>query len=431
VRSTGPAAGGRAWGPAGNPDLRLLSAGNIMPHNRPVNLPLNVVDLAVLGLALFLAFLGWRSGAIPQVLGLAGAAAGVVAVILLAPTAVAMLGELDPPARAFVAFAGAFILVAVSEAIGSSVGSAIRDRLRPGVLGRLDQALGVVFGVMQALVLAWLVGGLLAVAPVPALAKEAQRSVAVRTLLEALPPPAEVAADITGLIDASGLPAVFSGLEPFPSTPVDTPSQKKAEQIASAARESVARVDAQACGRGFTGTAFSVAPGYFVTNAHVVAGAKTVELTQSAEKPVQATVVLFDPKLDVALLRAQGLKLPALELAGRAPDRGTTGATLGFPGGGKLAVEPAAVSALITANGRDLYGRVDVDRAVVELRAPVEPGDSGGPFVLANGQVGAVVFAESRTDEAVGYALDPAVVARRIAAALGKTGAVSTGACLR
>ncbi len=408
-----------------------VSAGSMMPHNRAVNLPLNVVDLAVLGLAFCLAFVGWRSGAIPQVLGLVGAAAGVVAVIFLAPTAVAMLGDLDPPARAFVAFAGAFILVAVSEAIGSSVGSAIRDRLRPGVLGRLDQALGAVFGVMQALVLTWLIGGLLAVAPVPTLAREAQRSLAVRALLEALPPPGEVAADIAGLIDASGLPAVFSGLEPFPSTPVETPSQKQAEQIASAARASVARVDAEACQRGFTGTAFSVEPGYFVTNAHVVAGAKIVAVTQGARAPADATVVLFDPKLDVALLRAPGLRLPALELAGRAPVRGTEGATLGFPGGGKLTVEPAAVSAVITATGRDLYGRTNVDRSVVELRAPVQPGDSGGPFVLTNGQVGAIVFAESRTDDTVGYALDPAVVGASIASALGKTAAVSTGACLR
>ena len=402
-----------------------------MPHNRVVNLPLNVVDLVVLGLAVALAFMGWRSGAIPQVLGLAGAIVGIGAVILLAPTAVQVLADLDPPARAFVAFAGAFILVAVGEAIGASLGGAIRDRLRPGVLGRLDQALGAVFGVLQALLLAWLVGGLLAVGPVPVLAKEAQRSVAVRSLLETLPPPGEVAADITGLIDASGLPAVFSGLEPLPATPVDTPSQKKADQIAKAARASVARVDAVACGRGFTGTAFSVAPGYFVTNAHVVAGAKKVDLTRGGDEPVKATVVLFDPKLDVAVLRAPALKLPVLELAADAPRRGTIGATLGYSGGEELTVDPAAVGSLISATGRDLYGRADVERAVVELRAPVDPGDSGGPFILENGRVGAVVFAESRTDEGVGYALDPGTVAKRIAAALARTTAVSTGACLR
>jgi len=89
------------------------------------------------------------------------------------------------------------------------------------------------------------------------------------------------------------------------------------------------------------------------------------------------------------------------------------------------------VGSLISATGRDLYGRADVERAVVELRAPVDPGDSGGPFILENGRVGAVVFAESRTDEGVGYALDPGTVAKRIAAALARTTAVSTGACLR
>ena len=402
-----------------------------MPHNRPVNLPLNVIDLAVVVLALVLGFLGWRSGAIPQVLGLAGAAAGIGLVIVLAPTAVDLLGDLEPPARAFVAFAGAFVLVAVTEAVGASVGGVLRDRLRPGVLGRLDQALGSVFGVLQALVLAWLIGGLLAAGPFPTLAKEAQRSVAVRSLLQTLPPPVEVAADIAGLIDVSGLPAVFSGLEPLPAAPVDTPSAKQATQIARAARGSVVRVSAVACERGFTGTAFSVAPGYFVTNAHVVAGAKTIGLVQGSEDPVKATVVLFDAKLDVAILRAPGLRLPTLALARQAPERGTIGVTLGFSSGEEMVVDPAAVSALVTATGRDLYGRTAVERAVVELRAPVEPGDSGGPFVLESGVVGAVVFAESRTDEAVGYALDPAAVARRIAAALTRTEAVSTGSCLR
>jgi S1-C subfamily serine protease len=402
-----------------------------LAHNRGVNLPVNAVDLVVLCLAAFLAFAGWRSGAIPQVLGLAGALAGIAVVILLAPAAVGTLADLDPPARAFIALAGAFIVVAVAEAVGASIGGAIRDRLRPGVLGRLDQALGAVFGVLQALLLAWLIGGLLAVGPVPALAKEAQRSAAVRSLLETLPPPGEVAADITGLIDASGLPAVFSGLEPFPATPVETPTQKAANQVAKPARGSVVRVDTVACGRGFTGTAFSVARGYFVTNAHVVAGAKKITLTPDGEEPVKATVVLFDPKLDLAVVRATGLKLPALELADETPERGTIGATLGYSGGEQLTVDPAAVSALITAVGRDLYGKTEVERAVVQLQSPVDPGDSGGPFVLEDGRVGAVVFAESRTDDSVGYALSPTAVAKRIAPALTRTMAVSTGSCLR
>ncbi len=396
-----------------------------------MNLPLNVVDLAILGLVVIGAVIGWRSGAIPQVLGLAGAAIGVLIVIVAAPAAVDALGDMEPAFRAFLALGGAFIIVAVAQAVGSTVGGAIRDRVRPGIVGRLDQAGGAVFGVGQALILAWLIGGLLATGPFPSLAKEAQRSVAVRTLLEALPPPAQVGAELGSLLNASGLPQVFSGLEPTPAAPVETPTAKEAAAITRDARASVVQVDATACGREFTGTAFSVGSGYFVTNAHVVAGADRVTVGQDGEKPVRASVVLFDPELDVALLRATSLRLPALVFARRTPSRGTVGAALGHPNGERLTVVPAAVSALVRARGRDLAGTTDVLRDVVELRASIDPGDSGGPFILENGTVGAVVFAESRTDEAVGYGLDPTDVAAAIDPGLRRTGSVDTGACLR
>jgi S1-C subfamily serine protease len=396
-----------------------------------VNLPVNLVDVAVVVLVIGAAIIGWRSGAIPQVLGLVGAGLGVVIVVLAAPAAVDALGHLEPALRAFLALGGAFIVVAVAEAIGSTVGGAIRDRVRPGIVGRFDQALGSVFAVGQALVLAWLIGGLLATGPLPSIAKEAQRSLAIRTLLDALPPPAEVGAELGSLLNASGLPQVFSGLEPTPAAPVDTPTSKEAAAIARAARDSVVQVDATACGRGFTGTAFSIAPGYFVTNGHVVAGASRVTLAQDGEKPVAATVVSFDPKLDVAVLRAPTLRLPALVFARRAPQRGTRGAALGHPNGGGLTVIPGAVSAEVRARGRDLSGTAEVIRNVLELRASVDPGDSGGPFILADGTVGALVFAESRTDEAVGYGLDPTDVATAVGPAIGRTDAVDPGACLR
>ena len=50
--------------------------------------------------------------------------------------------------------------------------------------------------------------------------------------------------------------------------------------------------------------------------------------------------------------------------------------------------------------------------------------------MLADGTVGGVVFAESRTNEEVGYALTATSVATTIAPAVGRTGAVATGSCL-
>ena len=70
-------------------------------------------------------------------------------------------------------------------------------------------------------------------------------------------------------------------------------------------------------------------------------------------------------------------------------------------------------------------------RDILELRAAVDRGDSGGPLILQDGTVGGVVFAESRTDDEVGYALAPTPVATRVAPAIGRTSRVDTGDCVR
>ena len=69
-------------------------------------------------------------------------------------------------------------------------------------------------------------------------------------------------------------------------------------------------------------------------------------------------------------------------------------------------------------------------RQILELSARIDKGDSGGPVVLADGTIGGVVFAESKNDPAVGYALSGTAVARRITPALTRTAAVSTGPCV-
>ena len=92
---------------------------------------------------------------------------------------------------------------------------------------------------------------------------------------------------------------------------------------------------------------------------------------------------------------------------------------------------PAAVAGRYAATGLDIYGDARVRREILELRAAIERGDSGGPLILENGTVGGVVFAESRTNEDVGYALSPIAVAARVSPGIGRTTPVDTGACLR
>ena len=125
------------------------------------------------------------------------------------------------------------------------------------------------------------------------------------------------------------------------------------------------------------------------------------------------------------------LDAPALAFS-EDPDAGDVGAAIGYPNGGPLTVTPGAVSTVIAeARGRNLYGDDTVTRRVIELRASIHRGNSGGPFVLEDGTVGGVVFAQARSDAAVAYALSPAVVAETIAPALDEIEDVATGPCVR
>ena len=393
-------------------------------------LPINTIDLIVLLLAIAAAVVGFRSGAIPQVLGLAAAGVAIALIIAFAPQITAALGGIEQPARALVAIGGAFLVVVMAQAIGSGLGATVRNLLGGGIAGGIDNALGAVFGAAQVLLLTWLVGGLLATSAIPVVSGVAQESAAVRWLLEVLPPPGDVVGEVGTIVDESGLPQVFSGLEPVPAAPIDLPLDAEAAGIAARAVASTVRVESTGCGASFTGAAFSVAEGYFVTNAHVVAGAERITL-RGLTSSQRGTVVLFDSDLDVAVLYAPKLSLSSLVLAPEAPGRGAVGAALGYPNGAGLTALPAVVTAQVRARGRDLYGTVPVVRDILELRAAIEPGSSGGPLVLANGTVGGLVFAESRSDETIGYALDPADVAVAIMPGIGQTDAVDTGPCIR
>jgi len=392
----------------------------------------NLIDVGIVVLLFFGLIAGWRSGFFPQLLGLVGAAAGGLLVILGLPFAHGFLDSLEPAIRAVGVLVALLIAIGLGEAIGSSIGASIGRRLGDGVLGGLDRIAGALAGLAQGVLVVWLVGGLLAAGPVPQMAAQAQRSLVIRTITAVLPPPTSYVDQLATLLDATGLPEVFIGLEPFPAAPVDRPTASQAELIARVAAASTMVVRATACGRVSTGTGFIVGRGgYLVTNAHVVAGSTAVLVAFDGHNALDADVVLFDPKLDVAVLHAPGVKAPPLAFATKDPSRGAVGAALGHPGGAPLRVIPAAVSDSYFAEGRDLYGTGRVTRRIVELRAEIERGDSGGPLILADGSVGGVVYAEALSDPSVGYALAPVAVSDRVGPAIGTTSRVSTGACTR
>jgi len=390
----------------------------------------NPVDLLAIVLFVVAVALGIRSGALPQLLGLAGAAVAALAGLAILPFVSPFLDSLSPGIRAIVVLSVLLGLVGLGEGLGATAGRAMSQALGDGFLGALDRVGGALVGAAQAVLILWLAGGVIASGPFPNLSQLAQRSIALRAVDRFLPPPTEIVLELGNMLDASGLPNVFIGLEQLPAPDIDLPSDERAAQIGERAAPSVLRVVADGCNQRASGTAFVVAPEYLLTNAHVVVGSKSV-LVQTSEETYEATPVLIDLKLDVALLFADGVKAPPLTFAGSEPTRGDIGATIGFPGGGNKTVEPASVAATYFATGLDVTGKARVTRRILELRARVIPGDSGGPLVLENGSVGGVVFAESRVDPTVGYALSALEVRDRISPAVGSTGAVPTGPCTR
>jgi S1-C subfamily serine protease len=390
----------------------------------------NLFDAGALVLLVVAVVLGYRSGALPQIGGLLGAVGGGAAAILALPVAEQILASFDPAARAIGVVVWLLAAVGLGEAAGSAIGREAGFRLGRGLLGNVDRVAGAFVGAGQAILIIWLAGGILAAGPLPRLSNQAQTAASVRAIEQFLPPPTQLAAGLGRLLDASGLPDVFIGLEPVPAPPVDLPADPLAKAIARSAQASTVKVSAQTCGAISTGTGFAIAREYVVTNAHVVAGGRTVRVTLGGVAR-DATTVVFDGRLDVALLWVPNLGATALEFTPRDPVRGDGGAAIGFPGGGAMTVIPAAVTNRYDAQGLDIYDQERVVRSILELRADIERGDSGGPLVLADGTVGGIVFAESRSEEDVGYALAPTAVARRVEPAIGSRSAASVGPCIR
>jgi S1-C subfamily serine protease len=396
-----------------------------------MNIPLNIIDVAAVLLVVVAVALGYRSGFAVQALALVGFGAGVLLLILLAPHAAGLLEDTEPELRGLLVVVAMAAVVLIGQSIGSTAGLAARQRIGRGMLGGVDRGAGAVFGFARGIFMVWLIGGLLTVMPILSLASEARQSVVLRVLDTRLPSPVVLAAEFGHLLEAAGLPDVFLGTVPPPEPPTDGPGLAEAERISALARASTVRVEAVACGRFLTGSGFAVEPAHFVTNAHVVAGAERVWISfDGSLDRHEATIVHFDSDLDAAVVFVAGFDATPLDLATDVPERGDGAAALGFTGGGRQRVIPAAISRQVEALGRDIYGRRSVPREVIEMRADVAPGDSGGPVVLADGTVGGVTFSESRTDTTIGYALSPTAVADSIAGAAAIKRPVDSGACL-
>jgi len=358
----------------------------------------------------------------------AGMVGGVLSGAVLAPTLNDLFGITGSLPRSLAAVAALVVFGAVGSTIGFALGAPIRRRIlsRPRAR-RLDSTMGMLFSGLAVLSVAWFLGLTFGRGPSVDLARAIQRSVILHALDSVAPRPPAFLARVERILAGVPFPQVFSSLEPLlPEAPQPVPVSLDTPGIRRA-KDATLKVRGRGCGGVVSGSGFPVAPDEVLTNAHVVAGTSGLLVLTPSGRAARATVVLFDPELDVAILRVTGLPLAPLPMADAG--RGTPGAVIGYPGGGPETVVPAVVNSGIRAIGRDIYGENQVVRQIWVIQATVQPGNSGGPLVDRDGNVIGVVFAASTTRPDTGYALVDAEAAADIQLAQGQTQAVSVGRC--
>jgi S1-C subfamily serine protease len=386
----------------------------------------NVVDLVVAVLVVASAVHGLFVGAAIQITSYAGLWGGLVLGAALAPL-VSKFGS-SPLSRSMWALAAFVIATAALTTVARILGIRIWHRVHRAGLGRLDSVAGAVVSAVATLLAAWLAASVVVRLPAPRLTAQIQHSKILRALDDVLPAPPKVFARLGRLFDPLGFPNVFAQFEPDPAPSLPLPADPVVRAALAAAGASTVRIEGIGCGQIQEGSGFVVASGLVVTNAHVVAGVRSpVVLDRAGSHPAQALV--FDPKMDVAVLRTRGLGGRPLPMLATAVARGDQDAVLGYPGGGPLKVGAAVVLSEVTAIGRDIYNRSLSTRDVYELRADIRPGNSGGPVVHPDGTVVGVVFARSTINSGLGFALTAPEVRARVQAAETSTAPTSTGPC--
>jgi S1-C subfamily serine protease len=390
--------------------------------------PMNWIDWVLVVLVLAYALSGYWQGFITGAFATGGLLLGGLVGVWLAPKA---LGDASPSLWVSL---GALFIVILAASLGQGLlqyaGAKVRDRIRWQPVRVVDAVGGAALSAVAVLLVAWALGVAVSGSRISGLSNAVRDSAVLAKVNTVMPAGAGNMLDrFNTVVGTSFFPRY---LEPFaPERIVNVgagPERLKKDPDVVRAGESVFKVrGTSSCGRGVEGSGFLYAPGYLMTNAHVVAGVSrpTVEV---GDDDVSGKVVLYDSGADIAIIELDsGSATPLAFDTTAQPKEGV--AILGYPQDGPFDVEAGRIRSEQRLRSPDIYGNGTVIRSVFSLRGLIRPGNSGGPIVDSDGQVVGVVFAASVTDGDTGYALTATQVQDLAAEGAGLTSRVSTGGC--
>jgi serine protease DegQ len=165
--------------------------------------------------------------------------------------------------------------------------------------------------------------------------------------------------------------------------------------------------------------------GYLLTNNHVIEDADEIEVQLADGRQAQARLVGSDPETDVAVLKIDLERLPAITFGvTEALQVGDVVLAIGNPFG----VGQTVTSGIVSALGRNQLG-INTFENFIQTDAAINPGNSGGALVDARGQlvgINTAIFSRSGGSLGIGFAI-PADTARQVMESLIRDGQVTRG----
>lgn len=374
-----------------------------------MRVPGDLLDLILIALAAAFAVAGYRQGFIVGILSFAGFLGGAAIGAAFSPN-IAQAVTKSSTQQALVAIVVVFLAAMLGQLLASVIGASMRSRVTWRPAAFVDAVGGAVVSVVSVLLIAWLIGSAVVNAPFQGVASQVNRSAVLQGVDRLMPPSAHLMfSDFRRLVASGPYTQVFGalGAEGALRVPAPSPAVLNAAGLARDA-SSIVKVHgiAPSCSRRIEGSGFVYAAGHVLTNAHVVAGVTSPAVTTSKGRSYPATVVLYDPRRDIAVLDVPGLRARSLHFFRSTAASGSNAIVVGYPENSRyLKAVPARIGIKEPATGPDIYQKQQVTRQIYSVRAVVQPGNSGGPLLAPSGKVYGVVFAAAVGVSNTGYAL--------------------------